>query len=145
MEVGDGRVPREASSFMRPQTAKAAPRRQYWRRRHIDAKSLPGGPDKTSARRERTRCASTQHPQRRIRGAYLGQVCVSADGPIILRHPAGGCARRSPRTARLFCVAQLEVVPDAFPVTTTKTVASLEMPLYFQFRYWGFCGFITLQ
>ena len=78
------------------QTAEATQRRQSQARlrRRIDAGSLPGGPDETSAGYERTLSASAQCPRRRIRGAYLGQVCVSADGPVTLRRPAGEGARR---------------------------------------------------
>jgi hypothetical protein len=47
-----------------------------------------------SARRERIFCASTQHPQRRIRGAYLWQVCVAANGPVTLRCPTEAGYRR---------------------------------------------------
>ena len=38
--------------------------------------------------------ATAERPPRRKPGAYLGQVCVSADGPVTLRRAAGEGARR---------------------------------------------------
>ena len=43
---------------------------------------------------QRTLGTSAEWPRRRKPGAYLGQVCVSADGPITLRRAAGEDARR---------------------------------------------------
>jgi hypothetical protein len=60
----------------------------------MEPESLPDGPDETSARRERTLDASTQLPQRRIRDAYLGQICVYADSPDTMRRVAGFDPRR---------------------------------------------------
>ena len=41
-----------------------------------------------------TRADVSERPRRFIQGAYLGQVCVSADGLVTLRRPAGGGVRR---------------------------------------------------
>lgn len=87
---------------------------------------LPDGPDKTSARRERTLSASVQRPQRlRIRDAYLGQVCVAADDPVTL-------------------LAPLEEGPDAFPITANENGRSasvcVTLPLMLQFLLVGGSG-----
>jgi hypothetical protein len=57
-------------------------------RRHIESGSLPVGTDETSARREGTLGAFVQRPLRRIRDAYLSQVCISTDRPITMRRTA---------------------------------------------------------
>jgi hypothetical protein len=57
-EVGDSSCHARHRHFTRLRTAEAAPLR-----RRIDARSLPGGPNETSAKRKRTLYASMQRPR----------------------------------------------------------------------------------
>jgi hypothetical protein len=86
--VGRGRrrpLSRRGIAINVAQTAEATPAPVLVRlRRHIEPGSLLVGTDETSARRERTLGVFVQRPLRRIRDAYLSQVCISADRPITM-------------------------------------------------------------
>jgi hypothetical protein len=95
------------------QTAEAMQRRQSLAR-------LRRRIGRIAARRARrnvrqTRADVSERPRRCIQGAYLGQVCVSADDPITLRRAAREGARRifgqsgRKRSSSSVCVAPLEM------------------------------------
>jgi hypothetical protein len=96
-EVDDGHAPSEASSFTRPQTAEAMPRRQYWRRWE-DASNLghcQAGPTK------RPSDASGHFARPRIVRRDASEAHIWA-------------RFASPRMARSLCIASLEEVPYVF-------------------------------